>query len=159
MKTLQDLIDAKVAELRAADNAAAEWRNGQAQREAAVADLFAQGLAQAYDLTLGDDAYTVAHEADNTPTGATERYYEVALVLPAIDAVIETQADFYDNALTLSGRAWSAFFNDNQRDFPNNGSRLAALVEALVWVTDAGRISISGDPVLVTLPQPVAQEI
>lgn len=144
MKTLQELLDAKLAEMRAAQAAATHWRNRQSLREAEAADAFVAALQECQDVAVGDDALVEAYEQE-CAVGASYRVYDARLDFPGLDAYISVY-------LKTDGRDW---FRTDKRYFANVSGNIRAfdaLADALIWITDDGKTALCGAPVPVTLP-------
>lgn len=149
MRTLQDVIDAKLAEMRAAATAAAQWRNGQAQREAQAVTALRDYLRLYHDISISDDeALLEAYEGSSTPETQPLRY-TTRIIFPGIDGAIAV-AMHRDRGgeWHRSDEAFCAsILNARARTFTD-------LTAALMWLTDNGQTALCGAPVLVTLPQP-----
>lgn len=146
MKTLQELLDAKLAEMRAAQAAATHWRNRQPLREAEAADAFVLALQECQDVAVGEDALVEAFEQE-CAVGATHRVYDARLYFPGLDAYI---------GVCLATDGENSWYRDDKRYFANVGGNLkpcASLGDALLWITDNGQTALGGAPVPVTLPE------
>lgn len=148
MNTLQGLLDAKLAQRASERSAELIWRAGQSGREAEACEAFEKWLAETEGVELSDDCFLSAAELYLPSIDAAFRTYRITLALCAINACIEVTVNWINGAVSKGrDQSWLARTVDNSQG-------LDTLTDALMWLTDDGKIRLdAGIPVKIPMMQ------